>query len=383
MRKFKEADILSSAAGPSQSYQVLLHDPLKGKQKLRSAPQYIDNPFSQNFHDGFTKPHPINLADQFCVEIPDAVLFGERAAITRDDILTTDYRSSPPAQLMFPLGVRKFEMMEPTVETDEFLTSDRVDHPQVEINETACLLSSTEHWNYGAVLLRQIPKLLILRKLGLSELPVLSPGSRWHKEMLQIFGVKRIVEHNRDKSYYLTKLIVPSQKTHSFYCDQDVVQMFDEVACKISASVPTAEAPWLYVSRITHGKKHPNYRKCLNEEELANSLLRFGFKVIEPEKYQVKEQIAIFRSARFVVGPSGAGMFNTLFCRPGTEVLSLEPLPNWIWLHCNMFGSMGHNYGFVTGGAMADDPEPVQKSWMADIPAVIRRVEQVMRKLDV
>ena len=98
MRKFKEADILASDPKLSKSHQVLLHVPLKGKQELRAAPQYIDNPFSQNFHDGFTKPHLINLADQFCVEVPDAVLYGERAVVTREDILLTDYRSSPPTQ---------------------------------------------------------------------------------------------------------------------------------------------------------------------------------------------------------------------------------------------------------------------------------------------
>jgi capsular polysaccharide biosynthesis protein len=382
MRKFKEVDVLSPDAAAHRSHRALFHDPRKGTTALRIAPQYIDNPFSLNFRDGFLKPHPINLADHFCVEVPDAVLYGERAVVTSDDILTTDYRCAPPERLMFTPGALKFEMMHPTVEMDGHLASDRVDNPTVNVNETVCLLSSQEHWNYGSVLLKEIPKLLILRRLGLSGLPIMSPVSPWHRELLEIFGATNIVAHNRNDSYYFKTLIIPSQKTQSFYCGQDVVEMFDEIAGEIGARLPTPGAPLLYVSRISQGKSRPNYRRCVNEEDLANCLLRLGFIVVEPESHSVRDQIGIFRSARFVVGPGGAGMFNTLFCRPGTDILSLEPLETWIWQHCNLFGSMRHRYGLVTGGAIADDPEPVQKSWKADISVVMRRVEEVMRKLD-
>jgi capsular polysaccharide biosynthesis protein len=262
---------------------------------------------------------------------------------------------------------------------DGYLVSPRVDNPQVELDETVCLLSSLEHLNYGSTLMREIPKLLTLRRLGLSDLPVLSPATPWHRELLDIFGVKRIVAHDRHSSYRVSKLILPGQKTQMFYFEEDVIRMFDEIAGEISEGLHLPETPLVYVSRISHSKKHPDYRRCVNEEELVDGLLRLGFQAIEPESLSVREQVAIFRSARFVVGPSGAGMFNTLFCRPGTSILSLEPLSSWIWQHCNLFGSMGHAYGFVTGGAILDDPEPVQKSWRADIPVVLKRVQEVMR----
>jgi capsular polysaccharide biosynthesis protein len=382
MRKFKEEDVFGDSFA-SYRHCRLLHSRFhRGRKELRASPAYIDKPFSDNFQKGLSQPHEVSVPDEFCVEIPEAVLYGERAVVTRDDLLLTDLRAAP-ARLNFGPGARAFEFMLPTHEDDGYLASPRVDNPDVAVSADAFLLSSWEHANYGAVLLRQIPKLLYVRSLGLAGLPVVCPASKWQLELLKIFGVTDVIAHSRDKSYSFRTLVVASQRANSFFFGADVAQLFEQVAQAATSRHPGIDAPLLYVSRLSQGRKKPHYRRCLNEEELIDRLLRLGFYIFEPEQHPIEEQIATFRSARFVVGPSGAGMFNTVFCRPGIDVLSLEPLQNFIWQHSNLFGSMRHRYGFVTGGAVADDPAPIQKSWHADIEVVVERVQRVLREIDV
>lgn len=380
VRIFAEADVFSTGAADN-SFTVLRGSVASDKTSQRAAPAYIDNPFSEKFLSDHMRIKDIPLVDEYCLEVPEAVLFGERAVVSRGNSLLTDFRYLGPWQVNFSAVARNFEKMSPTEEVDHGISSDRVDNPVYEINETAALLSSWEHMNYGAVLLRQIPKVLMLRELALDEIPVISPASSWHRQLLEIFGITKIIEHDRQQSYFCKNLILPSQKTRSFFFGEDVKKLFMNTAERISKEVGTRKGELVYVSRISQGKKNPKYRRCINEEELVDALKPLGFSIVEPEAYSIKEQISIFQGVRMVVGPSGAGMFNTVFCPPGTKIVSVEPLPNWFYQHCNMFASMGHDFGFITGGAIENDEHPIQKSWIADVPVILKRIKEKMSAL--
>lgn len=379
-RIFAETDVFS-AESTDNSFTVLRGAVASDKTSQRFPPAYIDNPFSEKFLSDHMQAQNIPLVDEYCLEVPEAVIFGERAVVSRGNSLLTDFRYKAPWQVNFSAVARSFERMSPTEEVDQGISSNRVDDPVYEINDTAVLLSSWEHGNYGAVLLREIPKVLMLRELGFDKIPVISPASSWHRQLLEIFGITNIIEHDRQQSYFCKNLILPSQKTRSFFFGDDVKKMLMNTAERVSKEVGRREGELIYVSRISQGKKNPKYRLCINEEELADALKPLGFSIVEPELYCVKEQISIFQGARMVVGPSGAGMFNTVFCPSGTKIVSIEPLPNWFYQHCNMFASMGHDFGFITGGAIDDSDHPVQKSWVADIPSIVKRIEKEMISL--
>ena len=66
----------------------------------------------------------------------------------------------------------------------------------------------------------------------------------------------------------------------------------------------------------------------LNEEELIARLRPLGFDIIEPQSLTATEQIAAFASADLVVGPSGSGMFNAVFCRPGAKLIDMKSEPH-------------------------------------------------------
>jgi len=54
-------------------------------------------------------------------------------------------------------------------------------------------------------------------------------------------------------------------------------------------------------------------------------LARHGFEVIDVGVMNVKEQMAAFTDAEFVVGAHGGALTNLVYCVPGTPVIELTP----------------------------------------------------------
>lgn len=77
----------------------------------------------------------------------------------------------------------------------------------------------------------------------------------------------------------------------------------------------------LYVARFGFRNPSSPYRRCLNEERLAEIAAgEFGFTVLRPETLLWPLQIELFRNAQVVVGEFGSGMHNTIFSNEGVHV---------------------------------------------------------------
>lgn len=72
----------------------------------------------------------------------------------------------------------------------------------------------------------------------------------------------------------------------------------------------------LYISRAGR-------RQVVNEAELVQMLTQYGFEVIDDKPRTVAEQVRLYQSAEFIMGPHGASFANLLWCRPGTQLLEL------------------------------------------------------------
>jgi capsular polysaccharide biosynthesis protein len=88
----------------------------------------------------------------------------------------------------------------------------------------------------------------------------------------------------------------------------------------------------IYVSRRTWtreksnniGTDYTNQRRCVNEDRLVEMLKDYGFEEVFCEDLNMEEKIGLFRNAEFVIGPIGGGLSNVLFCKPGTNVISIN-----------------------------------------------------------
>ena len=146
--------------------------------------------------------------------------------------------------------------------------------------------------------------------------------------------------------------------------------LFKEHAHRLSSHDNRHRSELIYVSRLNQSRKNPAHRRLVNEEKLIAALADRGFEIFTPEEHPFEEQVKTFAAAKVVVGPGGAGMFNSIFCKPGALVVSLEPMMNWLALHSNMFASSDVHYALVVGGADKTDAS-VQKRWSTDVDCVL------------
>ena len=50
-----------------------------------------------------------------------------------------------------------------------------------------------------------------------------------------------------------------------------------------------------------------------------------GYRVINPQLYEIDEQIEIFSNANKIIAPHGSNLANIIFCKPGTEIFEITP----------------------------------------------------------
>lgn len=76
--------------------------------------------------------------------------------------------------------------------------------------------------------------------------------------------------------------------------------------------------------RILVSRNDAHYRRLINEDELLERLGPARWRRVVCSRMSVAEQAAAFRSAKIVLGAHGAGLTNSIFCRPGTRVIELS-----------------------------------------------------------
>ena len=129
----------------------------------------------------------------------------------------------------------------------------------------------------------------------------------------------------------------------------------------------------LYVSR----QDARSIRRLLNEAELIERLRAEGFEIVVPSLLSAADEVAVFRNARLIVGPLGAGLYNAVFTRPGATVVALSD-PNYVmeWLP-QVAALRGHRIGWMFRlGFDADDQVygKTHGNWIVDAEAVVARL---------
>ena len=95
----------------------------------------------------------------------------------------------------------------------------------------------------------------------------------------------------------------------------------------------------LYISR-----KDASSRNFTNEPQLIELLESYGFQSVELSKFNFAEKVSLFANAECVVGLTGAGLTNLMFCPEGASVLELMPGSNVNYLYTSIYGRLNLNY---------------------------------------
>nr|ARK09633.1 hypothetical protein A6C57_04395 [Fibrella sp. ES10-3-2-2] len=135
-------------------------------------------------------------------------------------------------------------------------------------------------------------------------------------ELLQLLDVSpdRLFD-TRQYSVHFDRCILANNSSWFYPAADDVLALKGMVEARLQP-IQAAPTKRLYISRSGR-------RRVINEEELVAMLLQYDFEIIEDKPRSVAEQIELYRSASFIVGPHGASFANVLWCKPGTQLLEL------------------------------------------------------------
>ena len=98
--------------------------------------------------------------------------------------------------------------------------------------------------------------------------------------------------------------------------------------------------------RIYISRKDAPSRRFASEGHIGSHLESLGFQSVVLSELDLKEKIALFSNAEFIVSLSGAGLANLMFSPAGenTQVLELMPSSQVHYLFSSISGWLGHRH---------------------------------------
>ncbi|MDR3520673.1 MAG: glycosyltransferase family 61 protein [Acidocella sp.] len=199
--------------------------------------------------------------------------------------------------------------------------------------ETATILLTVGYDVYGHWLVDFLPKLHILAKTGydIFKLKYLIPtdimpyGLKW----LHLLGLsdEQFIRYDPRKDIVAVEQLILPTVTRTGHREMDI---FPECANFLKTLLDQNAGPTLaaeecgeriFVSRARAGR---DGRALTNRAEIEAIAAAHGFYIFHPEILDIAQQVAVFRSARQIVGEYGSGMHGSMFSSPGTTVCLLR-----------------------------------------------------------
>jgi glycosyl transferase family 61 len=188
------------------------------------------------------------------------------------------------------------------------------------IEDPVILLGTDGAYNYSHWLARNVPKLSLVDDATFKSLPILVNQDlcAYQDEYLQLLGVAP------DRLFRLpTRTVVTSRELFVptiLHGHRRMRGAIDWIRDRVShLMVPTEAA----TDRIYVSRKDAPQRVLLNEDEVEAALTKLGFQIVTLTGMSVRDQIALFSRARYIVGPHGAGLTNVMFAPPGATVVEI------------------------------------------------------------
>jgi|GEM_PF-5118524 len=191
----------------------------------------------------------------------------------------------------------------------------RVMAEPVAVLESFDVLSHRNYYHWTLLILPRIRYLLAQGHLARRKLVVPENLSAWMEAMLSLIGLQqaqRISVRIDEEVTFSDALLVSSVELAS---PTLTLGLRDAM---IHAAGANAAPQFLYL-----GRRGNLRRALLNEDDIEQDAVALGFRVVYPAEMTIAEQVSLFAMARGVAGPEGAAFTNTMFCKPGTRILSI------------------------------------------------------------
>ena len=173
------------------------------------------------------------------------------------------------------------------------------------------------HW-----LLESLPKLLEAKR-AVPSLTLLLPAyyqQSFYAETLHLLGITQVEWLQANTLYRVPQLMLPhaaeKMGNYSVAALRELKEAFwGAIGISSSASVPKR----LYISR-----RKATRRKVMNELEVEQVLITYGFQIVCFEDYSFQEQVRLCAGAEVLVGIHGAGLSNMVFLPERATVIEFR-----------------------------------------------------------
>ncbi|MEZ0487031.1 DUF563 domain-containing protein [Fibrella sp. GW2-5] len=324
-------------------------------------------------------PEIVKLTD------PNTVIFQQTESFTNPSFVWSLAQSAQKVTLL-PYGAVKLEkdILCTDFDTDGFF-DDFYDRKKRSVQQTNLLLAPWSQYldgvrfgGYYDFVLLVAAKLARMKEAltpdEFAQATVAYPlfNTPYEREYLQLLGLQPERIFDSRTTEFTAERVVTGNSGHWFYPNPaDIFSLKKYV--ENSLALPPVPRRRIYISRSGR-------RRITNEPELIALLKRFDFTLIDDVPRSVAEQVAIYKSASFVIGPHGASFSNLIWCEPGThllELLSPNYTPNFFQYMCHV---LGHQYSAYYNGKPARN-RGVVESLEEDITVSVAEIEIYLNKL--
>jgi capsular polysaccharide biosynthesis protein len=168
--------------------------------------------------------------------------------------------------------------------------------------------SSYYHWLFD-----ELPRLLVSDKREIDTL-LANTSSQYNRDALNLYGFTgKILQPNGH--FRCEELVVPTLVGYTGHPTPKGIELISKFV------EPFSKDKFSLGEKIYISREKAEWRRVSNEDELWRQLQIKGFNKVRLEELSWREQISVFRNARSIVAPHGAGLSNLIFCNPGTKVV--------------------------------------------------------------
>lgn len=247
------------------------------------------------------------------------------------------------------------------------------------IGGTVYFGTPTEPLNWGMWLLQAVPAAWDFVHSRSADRFFCYVDCAWQRALLDVMGVANdaIIHQELGRTYCCDSVILRQYSAVDLVPSPAERDLYARLAHEFTDCRAVTAKKKIFVSRLSVTKRHGG-RALQNENELIECLLIRGFQIVEPESMSFQEQMQLFQEAEIVIGLGGAGLFNVVFCRPGTRVVSIESSTAFVHGHALLFAALGHRFAFVFGRQDPNDDAPVHKRWSIDVTGAMEAIDSLM-----
>ncbi len=177
------------------------------------------------------------------------------------------------------------------------------------------LLGSNSGNNYYSNLIQFLPRIFFNKKTNIKIAIHRNSSIKYRKflsSILKSLKIEFTFVFLDDDFYYFVDSEFPQ-----FFNINDSIKILKKF---LNPNTNVEKSKKIYVTR-----EDSNYRKIINEGDVVTLLREKGYRVINPQLYEIEEQIEIFSNAEKIIAPHGSNLANIIFCKPGTEIFEISP----------------------------------------------------------